>query len=238
MTDSLISRARSIGGGGFTFGPEQHDFGTDTTTDRAAAETLRDMYAGANADWLAEYNGNLNFFIRLIWSAGSIIQRRNEAGNAWEDVVNVIAGPAGVDGQGVPVGGTDGQILAKASDIDFDTEWIGQTGGGSEGITDTIYFGTSTDDTPESAELTVTGTNGVGTIPAYAGEMHLLIARIATESDISIVTFSDDDSMTPQPGAFSKYATTVIPPSEADAFNVWVSNQILTQPENLTITIG
>lgn len=42
-------------------------------------------------------------------------------------------GPAGPAGEGVPVGGTVGQVLAKASGADFDTHWVddGAAGGGS-----------------------------------------------------------------------------------------------------------
>ena len=43
------------------------------------------------------------------------------------------AGPAGADGAdgvGVEAGGTTGQVLAKASNTDYDTEWVDQTGGG------------------------------------------------------------------------------------------------------------
>lgn len=36
------------------------------------------------------------------------------------------AGPAGV---GVPIGGAIGQVLAKASGTDYDTEWVNQSGG-------------------------------------------------------------------------------------------------------------
>lgn len=38
------------------------------------------------------------------------------------------------EGQGVPAGGTTGQVLAKKSDADYDTEWVDQTGGGG-GVT-------------------------------------------------------------------------------------------------------
>ena len=37
----------------------------------------------------------------------------------------------GAPGIGIPAGGTTGQILAKVSDTDYDTEWVDQTGGGS-----------------------------------------------------------------------------------------------------------
>lgn len=32
-------------------------------------------------------------------------------------------GPAGADGVGVPVGGTTGQVLSKASGTNYDTQW-------------------------------------------------------------------------------------------------------------------
>ena len=49
--------------------PEQNEFGDATTADKAAAEALRDAYALANASWLAQYDGNLGFFILLHWTA-------------------------------------------------------------------------------------------------------------------------------------------------------------------------
>jgi hypothetical protein len=52
------------------------------------------------------------------------------------DVIKVIeAGPQGPQGQGVPVGGTTGQVLRKVSGTNYDTEW--GTGGGS------VTFGTT-----------------------------------------------------------------------------------------------
>ena len=35
-------------------------------------------------------------------------------------------GPAGTDGEGVPTGGTTGQVLAKINATDFNTEWVDQ----------------------------------------------------------------------------------------------------------------
>lgn len=65
-------------------------------------------------------------------------------------------GPAGADGKdgengvGVPAGGTTGQVLAKKSGTDYDTEWIDQTGGGGEGGTVTVEVGTTTTGEPGS----------------------------------------------------------------------------------------
>jgi hypothetical protein len=42
-------------------------------------------------------------------------------------------GANGADGVGVITGGTTGQVLAKASSTDYDTEWVDQTGGGGGG---------------------------------------------------------------------------------------------------------
>lgn len=38
-------------------------------------------------------------------------------------------GEKGTDGEGVPSGGTTGQVLAKKSNTDYDTEWINNSGG-------------------------------------------------------------------------------------------------------------
>ena len=40
-------------------------------------------------------------------------------------------GPEGPAGPGVPAGGTAGQVLAKKSGTDYDTEWVNQSGGGA-----------------------------------------------------------------------------------------------------------
>ncbi|MNK33283.1 Collagen triple helix repeat protein [compost metagenome] len=51
-------------------------------------------------------------------SATSLVGPQGSAGNDGAD------GTDGTDGVGVPVGGTTGQLLAKNSATDFDTEWI------------------------------------------------------------------------------------------------------------------
>ena len=40
------------------------------------------------------------------------------------------AGPTGDDGEGVPTGGTAGQVLAKIDGTDYNTEWVTSSGGG------------------------------------------------------------------------------------------------------------
>ena len=43
----------------------------------------------------------------------------------------LLPGPQGPPGKGVPPGGDTGQVLAKASGDDYDTEWRTLSGGGS-----------------------------------------------------------------------------------------------------------
>ena len=84
------------GGTGIPLGPRQNQFGTNATASRSAAEALRDTYATANPAWLAQYNGNRAFYIRLVWTGGAhVFQRRNVAGDGWEDVANVVPGHTG-----------------------------------------------------------------------------------------------------------------------------------------------
>ena len=90
-------------GGGRTLGPTRNTFGDSLTADQAAAEALRDAYAGANAAWLAQYNGSRTFLILLQWTGGGeVVQRRNSAGDDWEPVTDVIRGRAGADGADGP----------------------------------------------------------------------------------------------------------------------------------------
>ena len=108
--------------------------------------------------------------------------------------------------------------------------------GGSGGPTDDIYWGTSADETPQGSELTIAATNGAATITGYSGSMHVLVARLATEADFTRIVRSDDISQTNQLGAFTKFASTVVPTGESAAFNVWVSNQALDQAADVMWT--
>ena len=49
---------------------------------------------------------------------------QGETGPAGADGADGVDGVDGVDGQGVAAGGSQGQVLAKASSTDYDTEWI------------------------------------------------------------------------------------------------------------------
>ena len=105
-------------------------------------------------------------------------------------------------------------------------------------IVDDLYFGTSDDDIPVGTEFNVQGVVSTGSINAYVGNKHLLIARLSTEADIRSVMLSSDASGNNQFGGFTKFATTVSIPNKAGVFNVWVSNQAITNAALLVITVG
>jgi hypothetical protein len=58
-------------------------------------------------------------------------------GTSWDVVAgDGSAGAAGTNGQGVPVGGTAGQVLSKIDSTNYNTQWVAQSGGGSAGDSD------------------------------------------------------------------------------------------------------
>lgn len=73
------------------------------------------------------------------------------------ETFNVMDGVDGQNGVGVPIGGTTGQVLAKASGTDYDTEWVNQSGGAN----------------PATATPLMDGTAAVGTATKYAREDHV-----------------------------------------------------------------
>jgi len=79
-------------------------------------------------------------------------------------------GPAGSNGQGVPTGGTTGQVLKKASNANYDTEWGTGGGGGSGTVTSVALAGTglSISGSPITASGTITANVAYGTTAGTA----------------------------------------------------------------------
>ena len=104
-------------------------------------ETTGDLPESAN-DFDVYLVGEEEPFSGYIWD-----------GSAWVDL-GVIG--KGDPGEGVPPGGTTGQVLAKASGTDYDTQWVDQSGGD-----------------PATATPLMDGTAAVGTSTKYARSDHV-----------------------------------------------------------------
>ena len=116
-----------------------------------------------------------------------------------------------------------------------DSAFAAAGGSGPAPSTLTARLGLSADATPEASELTISMTDGVGSIGPWTGSQRLLIARLASEPDIVSVTFSDDPSMDNEIHAFSKHGSTV--DYSGRDYDVWVSNQPLIQAAAVTVTV-
>ena len=101
-------------------GPETNEF---TGTTRTLAETARNTYASANADWLAFYNTNRNRFIELEFGTTRVFQARNAAMNGWDDITGFARGPAGPTGTftGVTLSGDD-LVFSQSSGTDISVD--------------------------------------------------------------------------------------------------------------------
>ncbi len=120
------------------------------------------------------------------------------SGGAEIDVEVVGSGPRGPAGQGLIPGGTTGQVLAKKSNSDFDTEWVNGGGGavnsvnGYTGVVvlDADDVGALPDDTviPSAATSTPAdlGTAAVGSSSKYAKEDHVHNKPTYSKSDVGL----------------------------------------------------
>lgn len=86
-------------------------------------------------------------------------------------------GPAGADGQGVVAGGVAGQVLAKASNADFDTEWADRTSGG-----------TVTSVTAGDATITIGGSSTDPTVAVTAGTFDAAGAAATAQTNAEAYT--------------------------------------------------
>lgn len=121
-----------------------------------------------------------------------------------------VAGGGGGSGTGnVPPGGTTGQVLAKASDTDYDTQWTDQTGGGgTAGVTS--FNGRTGAVTPQTGDYTA---EMVGAVPT---------ARTVNGKALSSnITLSAAD-VSARPGTWTPTAAevSVTPPDGMTSTNV------------------
>jgi hypothetical protein len=131
--------------------------------------TVEDLPGGAAQSdvYLVEDNDNFYVWDGSAWtSLGTLAGPQGPAG---------ATGPAGADGAdgadgvGVITGGTTGQVLAKASNTDYDTEWVTQT------EQDTYIIACS-----DEATALTTGTNKARFRMPFAGTLTAVKASVNT----------------------------------------------------------
>ena len=131
-------------------------------------------------------------------------------------------GPTGATGAGVVTGGTTGQVLAKASNANYDTTWVNQDGNGTvtsvaatvpsflsiagspittSGTLAITYSGTAlpianggTGATTASAALTALGAYPASNPSGYTNTQYATITDDATTNDIRYPLFADATS--------------------------------------------
>lgn len=85
--------------------------------------TISDTAPGSPAAgdlWFSSVDGSLSVY----YDDGTSLQWVAVSGPQGAQGPTGAAGAAGADGAGVPAGGTTGQLLAKTSGTDFDTQWV------------------------------------------------------------------------------------------------------------------
>jgi hypothetical protein len=105
-------------------------------------------------------------------------------GAATEVITVIEAGPQGPQGQGVPVGGTTGQVLRKVSGTNYDTEWAAAAAG-SGSVTSVALAGSglSISGSPITTSGTITANVSYGTTAGTACQGNdSRIANIAANS--------------------------------------------------------
>jgi|GEM_PF-5489218 len=85
----------------------------------------REGFTGTETEWLTSLEGGIG---DAGPSAFEVAQSNGFTGTEAE-WLTALEGDPGANGVGVPTGGMTGQVVAKASDADFDTAWVAQSGG-------------------------------------------------------------------------------------------------------------
>ncbi len=118
--------------------------------------------------------------------------------NATTSVIEVDAsngpgpqGPQGPAGQGVPVGGTTGQVLAKNSATDYDTEWVDAGVGTVTSVNASGSVGISVSGGPITSSGTLTITN---TAPDQVVSLTASGGTVITGTYPSFTIYSDETS--------------------------------------------
>lgn len=159
-------------------------------------------------------------------SSGGVYEK---AAGAWSVIAN-IAGPQGDKGEGVPIGGTTGQVLAKASATDYDTAWI-DGGGGGVGV---ALSGSSSLYVTKSATYVITNYSSFSaySVAASAGTVSITGDTItydapSTDGTTTLTVTVDGTDYT--------FSVTVLPAGVDTPSITSPTNGAVDQPESVTV---
>ncbi len=141
-------------------------------------------------------------------------------------------GADGADGEGVPVGGTTGQVLAKASGTDFDTEWVDQTGGGTGSVSsDDITDATTVGKAVLTATDAATARTAIGAGTSSFDGAYSSLTGAPTLADVATSGDYDDLTNTPTLGTAAAADT-----GDFDAAGAAAAAQAASQPLDSDLT--
>jgi len=140
-------------------------------------------------------------------------------------------GTNGTNGQGVPVGGTAGQVLAKIDATDYNTEWVAQSGTSGPtlegmGYTSTRYYGTNV----IQFNTQVIGVNTTRYSPFYVSETatfdRIGILTGSTFSGSAVVRLGIYSNNNGTPSTVVLDAGTVSPTASSTVYQITISQSL------------
>ena len=174
-------------------------------TSTLAGDVIIDVYENKLRFFEGGGNGR-GFYLDLTTGANNTNTNIMSGGSGGAQGEPGAAGADGAPGQGVPTGGTVGQVLAKIDSTDYNTEWVDQTSGGpTNEITNTDgnnIWSVSVGTDGVVTMNTVRGGIEFGAMPEVGGPNHLHIMRPAGAEGSTDLFFGDDYNYVKMPALY------------------------------------
>lgn len=190
---------------------------------------------------VVRYNGDL--YICLDEHTSGVFAT-DLSSSKWELFVENSVGPEGPQGdpgdtgpagQGVPTGGTAGQVLAKIDGTNYNTEWVDQTGGGGGSSSYDMRFGFSTTPTSNQILDTVQIVRELELPADMAGS----IAKVGVNPTAAFVMDLKDDGVTIGSISISTSGVATFTTTSGTAKTIAVGSQLtLVAPSTVDATVA
>jgi len=153
-----------------------------------ADDTARNVYFAAN-----ETEVVLGMFIIQAGALLKLLETDYSDNDSWQDISPIIKGDkgdTGVGGEGVAPGGTAGQVLAKATEADYDTEWV--TPAAADVTYNNAVSGLTADDVQDAIDEHTTNTTTAHGAVSTATASKIIIRDSNGRAKIADPSASDD----------------------------------------------